>query len=162
MLIILFHIHCSQTMPSRTSDFRLLSFTTLLFNRLMVHLHWRRRTWVGTRIWIPNQMATPHLCYENMFTLHRLRPLLPISVQDRNPRPSRYLNPSLAMYQHYSQSRQLLSYRPFPKKLLAGMTARDCSPIDSFRDGMVEQCNSTSQIMERPGTVRPAALWIAL
>ena len=34
--------------------------------------------------------------------------------------------------------------------------------IDSFRVGMVKSWNSTRQIMERTGTVRPAALWIAL
>ena len=32
----------------------------------------------------------------------------------------------------------------------------------TFFSGTMEQWNGTSQIMERPGTVRPAALWIAL
>ena len=36
------------------------------------------------------------------------------------------------------------------------------SSIDGFRNGMVEQWNNTSQIMEHPGTVRLAALCIAL
>ena len=36
------------------------------------------------------------------------------------------------------------------------------SPIDSFRDGTVEWWNSTSQIMEQPGIMRSAVLWIAL
>ena len=49
-----------------------------------------------------------------------------------------------------------------PKKPPAGMTPRDHSFFDSFRDGRVEWWNSTSQIMVRPGTMRPAALWIAL
>ena len=48
----------------------------------------------------------------------------------------------------YSQSHWLLSYRPFPKKLVAGMTPRGRSPIDGFRDGRVERWNSTSQIIE--------------
>ena len=39
---------------------------------------------------------------------------------------------------------------------------RDYSPIHNFRDRTVEQWNGTSQIMELPGTVRPAALWIVL
>ena len=64
--------------------------------------------------------------------------------------------------QRYSQSQWLFSYRQFPKKPLVGTPPRGCSPIDSFRVGMVEWWNSTRQIMEQPGTVRPAALWIAL
>ena len=55
--------------------------------------------------------------------------------------------------QHYLQSHQLLSYRLFPKKLLAGMTPRGHCPIDGFKNGMVEWWNSTSQIMEWPGTM---------
>ena len=66
------------------------------------------------------------------------------------------------MLQRYSQSRRLLSYRPFPEKVPTGTTPRGHSPIDGFMVGMTEWWNSTSQIMERPGTVRPAALWIAL
>ena len=50
--------------------------------------------------------------------------------------------------QRYSQSRQLLSYRPFPKILVAGTTPRGCSPIDGFMDGTVKWCNSTRQSRE--------------
>ena len=62
--------------------------------------------------------------------------------------------------QRYSQSRRLLSYGLFPKKATRrnDPPPRDRSPIDSFKDGMVERWNSTSQTMERPRTVRPAAL----
>ena len=42
------------------------------------------------------------------------------------------------------------------------MPPRGHSPIDGFRVGAVEWWNSTSQIMEWPGTVRLVALWIAL
>ena len=45
-----------------------------------------------------------------------------------------------------------------PKKVLAGMTPRGCSPIDGFRDGTVEQWNNISQFMEWLGTMRLAAL----
>ena len=38
----------------------------------------------------------------------------------------------------------------------AGTTSRGHSPIEGFRDGMVERWNSTSQIMEWPGTVNSA------
>ena len=68
----------------------------------------------------------------------------------------------LVTLQRYSQSHRLLSYRPFPKIPAAGTTPRSCSPIDGFTVGTVEWWNSTSQIMERAGTMRPAALWIAL
>ena len=64
--------------------------------------------------------------------------------------------------QHYSLSRWLLSYWSFPKKLPVRTTTRGHSPIDDFRVGTVERWNSTSQIMEWPGTMKPAALWIAL
>ena len=46
-----------------------------------------------------------------------------------------------------------VSYKTFPKKPLEGIV-----PIDGFSDGTMERWNSTSQIMERPGTVRPTAL----
>ena len=34
-----------------------------------------------------------------------------------------------------------------------GTTSRDHSPIEGFRDGMVERWNNTSQITKWPGTV---------
>ena len=55
-----------------------------------------------------------------------------------------------------------LSYRPLPKKPPSGTTPRGHSPIDGFRNRQVEWWNSTSEIMEWPGKVRPAALWIVL
>ena len=55
-----------------------------------------------------------------------------------------------------------VSYWPFPEKLPVGTTPRGHSPIDGFTVGTVEWWNSTRQIMEWPGTVRLAALWIAL
>ena len=63
--------------------------------------------------------------------------------------------------QPHSQSCWLISYRPFPK-LPAGTAPRVCSPVDGFSVGTVQWWNSTSQIKEWPGTVRLAALWIAL
>ena len=51
---------------------------------------------------------------------------------------------------------------PFPRNRQLETTPRDRSTIDGFRDGTVERWNSTSQIMEQPGTVRPASLLIAL
>ena len=55
--------------------------------------------------------------------------------------------------QCYSQSHRLLSLRPLPKMPPVGTTPRDRSPIHSFRDGTVERWDSTSEIMERLGTV---------
>ena len=67
---------------------------------------------------------------------------------------------SKALLQHYLQICWLLSYQIFSKKLPAGMTPRGHSSIDGFRDGTVERWNSSSQIMEWLGTMRPAFLWI--
>ena len=55
-----------------------------------------------------------------------------------------------SLLQRYSQSRRLLSYRPFRKKPPTGTTPRGRSSIDGFMVGTVERWNSTSQIMEWP------------
>ena len=58
--------------------------------------------------------------------------------------------------QHYSQSRRPAFSRRLerPQRPVPAV-----GPIDGFRDGMMEQWNSTRQ---KSWTVKPAALWIAL
>ena len=68
--------------------------------------------------------------------------------------------------QRYLQRRWLFSNSAFPKKPPAGMPPEAIPAGDSHSQPMghssVEQWNCTSQIMERPGTVRLAALLIVL
>ena len=71
----------------------------------------------------------------------------------------------IALLQHYSQSRWLLSYWPLPKNPSWNTPPRPfllAVPIDSQWTLFCSTGIVPVEIMEQPGTVRPVALWIAL
>ena len=80
--------------------------------------------------------------------------------------PSNSQSPFDDDLQCYSQSRRLLSYRPFPKKPVARTPPqRPFLPVARIDSQWTHFCSTgivPVKIMERSETVRPAALWIAL